>query len=301
MSVGESKTEIVGSSRIGSTLNIGREEQLSKVVPRFRIQKTASEVKEIHAKLRQLERRDWWLWLTSIVVMLLLTSAVAFLFLPVFMKAQDIALQLGHSLAVRGLLGVVLLFSTYAIYQQILIKQLRGEMFEMAVAAQERAVEFHQLAMFDPLTNLYNRRFAKENLALDLARSDRHGHRLSVLMLDLNNFKPINDRYGHPAGDQVLKEFSNRLKEVIRGSDLPVRMGGDEFMVVLAECPAEQVPHALLRLRGLEVNFKGEKISVTFSAGWAVHEPGELLEQLLERADQVLYVDKRAGKAEKQV
>ena len=116
MSVGESKTEIVGSSRIGSTLNIGREEQLSKVVPRFRIQKTASEVKEIHAKLRQLERRDWWLWLTSIVVMLLLTSAVAFLFLPVFMKAQDIALQLGHSLAVRGLLGVVLLFSTYAIY-----------------------------------------------------------------------------------------------------------------------------------------------------------------------------------------
>lgn len=280
------------------------EEQISKVVPQPRREGTAPGTQEIYAKLRQLERRDWWLWVTSIVVMLLLTGAVASLSFPVFLKVQDIALQWKQSLAVRGLLGLVLLFSTYAIYQQILIKRLRGEMagqFAMAAAAQERAAAFHQLAMFDPLTNLYNRRFGEEHLVLELARSDRHRHGLSVLMLDLDDFKQINDRYGHPAGDQVLKEFSNRLKKVTRGSDLPVRMGGDEFMVVLAECSAEQVPHALLRLRGLEVDFKGEKISVTFSAGWAAYEAGELPEQFLERADQALYVNKRAGKVEKQV
>ena len=267
------------------------------------MQETAIETKEIHVRLRQLERRDWWLWVTSIFVMLLLTGAVAAFSLPVFIKHQDFTLQLGRSLAVRGLLGLVLLFSTYAIYQQILIKRLRGRMtvqFEAAAQAQERVAEFHQLAMLDPLTKLYNRRFAEEHLALELARANRHGIQLSVLMLDLDSFKPINDRYGHAAGDQVLQEFSNHLKKAIRSSDLPVRLGGDEFMVVLPECRHEQVPHALLRLRGLEVDFKGEKIPVTFSAGWAVHEPGELLEKLLERADQALHADKRTHKAEEQ-
>ena len=92
-----------------------QQEQISKVVPQSGRQETVPGTKEIYAKLRQLERRDWWLWGVAIFVLLLLTGAGVSLSLPVFMKGQDVALQLTYSLAVRGLLGLVLLFGTYAI------------------------------------------------------------------------------------------------------------------------------------------------------------------------------------------
>src|SRR5437660_11446605 len=94
---------------------------------------------------------------------------------------------------------------------------------------------------FDSLTGLYNRRFAEQRLAAEVARSERRGHPLTVLTLDLNNFKEINDTYGHPAGDQVLQEFATRLNKVIRGSDLAVRLGGDEVWVVVPECTLREL------------------------------------------------------------
>ncbi len=99
-----------------------------------------------------------------------------------------------------------------------------------------RAKEFLKLAMLDPLTGLHNRRFAQERLVAEMARSGRHGHPLTVLMIDLDGFKQINDRYGHWGGDLVLKEFAQRLCRAIRGSDLAIRLGGDEFVVLLPEC-----------------------------------------------------------------
>src|SRR5207237_4051929 len=97
------------------------------------------------------------------------------------------------------------------------------------------------LAMIDPLTGLYNRRYAEQRLSAEVARSARRGHPLTILSLDLNNFKEINDTYGHPAGDLVLQEFAAHLNKVIRGSDLAVRLGGDEFLVLLPDCTAEEL------------------------------------------------------------
>ncbi len=148
--------------------------------------------------------------------------------------------------------------------------------------------------MIDPLTGLYNRRFAEQRLAAEVARSERRGHPLTVLTLDLNNFKEINDTYGHPAGDQVLQEFATRLNKVIRGSDLAVRLGGDEFLVVLPECSLEQLKLVLDRLGSFELDWQGQKIPVTFSAGWKDYEMGERPEEMLARADQALYTSKRA-------
>jgi diguanylate cyclase (GGDEF)-like protein len=88
------------------------------------------------------------------------------------------------------------------------------------------------------------------------------------MTLDLNDFKRINDSYGHAAGDQVLQEFALRLNRVIRGSDLAVRLGGDEFLVLLPECTLEQVQTVLGRLGSIEVEWQGQQIPVTFSAGW---------------------------------
>jgi diguanylate cyclase (GGDEF)-like protein len=256
-------------------------------------------MEEIQVQLKKLERRDWWLWIVAIVVMLLLTLAVVSLSFPGLMKTEDPIFQFSLNEAVRGLVGLVLLFNTYSIYQQLQIKRLRrqfSEQLQVMSRLKVRAEEFHRLATVDPLTGLYNRRFAENRLAAEAARSLRYGHTLTVISFDLNNFKQINDQYGHPAGDQVLKEFAERLNSAIRVSDYAVRMGGDEFLVILPECPAEQVQALFKRLVTVEVNYAGHIIPVQYSAGWVGYEAGESPEIFLERADRVLYANKRASK-----
>jgi diguanylate cyclase (GGDEF)-like protein len=255
---------------------------------------------EIRASLEKLERRDWWLWSLAIVVMLLLTLAVVSLTFPGLLSVQDPFFQFSLRQAVRGLVGLVLLFNTYTIYQQMLIKRLRRQLsaqLDTMSRLQVRAEEFHKLATVDALTGLYNRRFAEQRLAAEAGRSQRQGHALTLVAIDLNNFKQINDTYGHPAGDQVLKEFAERLQGGVRVSDLAARMGGDEFLVILPDCPPEQARALISRLGPLSVDYQGEKIPVTFSAGWVGYEMGEAPDQFLERADRTLYADKRARKA----
>jgi two-component system cell cycle sensor histidine kinase/response regulator CckA len=99
----------------------------------------------------------------------------------------------------------------------------------------------------------------------------------------------------------ALAEFARQLKRCFRSSDLPVRMGGDEFMVLLPECSAEQVPKVLTHLRGLSVEYLGSKIEITFAAGWAELDRCDSATQLLTRADQALYADRHTRNADKQV
>ena len=255
---------------------------------------------ELQAKLRNLERRDWWLWSMAVIVMLLLTFAVFTMSFPGLVKVDDPFFQASLDRAVRGLIGLVLIFNGYTIYQQVTVKRLRrdfSKQIEEMRILQARAEEFEQLAMFDALTGLANRRSAEGRLASEAARSERYGHALTVISFDLDKFKQINDTYGHPAGDQVLKEFAWRLTCVIRKSDIAARMGGDEFLVLLPECTSDHVQTLLDRLRPMETEYAGTKIPICFSAGWVGYEKGESTEQFLERADRILYAAKRSGKA----
>jgi diguanylate cyclase (GGDEF)-like protein len=254
---------------------------------------------ELQSKLRKLERRDWWLWSMAVVVMLLLTFAVFTMSFPGFLKVEDPFFQASLNRAVRGLIGLVLIFNAYTIYQQISVKRLRRDFsrkIEEMRILQIRAVEFERLAMFDPLTGLCNRRAAEVRLAAEAERSKRYGHPLTVISFDLDKFKQINDTYGHPAGDQVLKEFARRLSTAIRKSDIAARMGGDEFLILLLECDTSQVQTLLARLRPMETEYGGTKIPICFSAGWVGYKQGETTEQFLERADRTLYAEKRLGK-----
>ena len=133
-----------------------------------------------------------------------------------------------------------------------------------------------------------------------MARARRRKAPLTVVAFDLNNFKQTNDRYGHAAGDLVLRAFAQKLTNRRRGEDLVVRMGGDEFLVLLPECPPEQVPVLLERMRPCEVNFKGVRLLVEFSSGLATYDFVESAAQLMERADLALYADKRARKLQRQ-
>ena len=243
-------------------------------------------------EFQKTQRRDWWLWGYSIFVLLLLVFAVTVFFLPAVRTGAETIFKIKMVDVVFALIALVVLFNVYAVSQAILIKRLRRQLSEK----QGHSDLLRNLAMVDPLTGLYNRRFAEQRLTAEVARSERKGHPLTILTLDLNNFKEINDTYGHPAGDLVLQEFAARLNNVIRGGDLAVRLGGDEFLVLLPECTSEQLQLVLGRLGSLQVNWSGREIPITFSAGWKQYELGERPEEMLARADELLYTRKRAGK-----
>jgi diguanylate cyclase (GGDEF)-like protein len=247
---------------------------------------------ELAKQLRQIEKREWWVWGYSILVVLLLAFGVMAFAFPAVRRLAETTFKIKMVEVVSGLIALVVLFNVYAISQEILIKRLRRQLAEK----QDYSDLLRNLAMVDPLTGLFNRRFAEQRLAAEVARSERKGHPLTVLTLDLNNFKQINDTHGHPAGDQVLREFATRLNNVVRASDLAVRLGGDEFLVLLPECTLEQLQLVLVRLGSLDVSWHGLKIPVTFSAGWKQYEMGERPEELLARADEALYAGKRAGR-----
>jgi diguanylate cyclase (GGDEF)-like protein/PAS domain S-box-containing protein len=158
--------------------------------------------------------------------------------------------------------------------------------------------ELRNLAVTDTLTGVWNRRHGTELLTADLS-ARRPGQALSLLMLDIDHFKTINDTFGHQAGDHVLIEIASRLRRSLRGSDMVARWGGEEFVVLLRDCA---LPDALrlaedIRAAIAELPF-GAMGSLTVSVGVAEARAGEDLTTWLERADQALYRAKRAGRNE---
>src|SRR5260370_31247957 len=108
-----------------------------------------------------------------------------------------------------------------------------------------------------------------------MSRSTRNGHPLTVLALDLDGLKQVNDNFGHPAGDELIRSFAERLNRAIRGSDLAVRLGGDEFLVLLPECKPEAVRDVLSRLSGLKAECNGHVVEDSFSTGLTKFTPCE--------------------------
>jgi diguanylate cyclase (GGDEF)-like protein len=156
-------------------------------------------------------------------------------------------------------------------------------------------------AITDELTQLANRRRFTETLAVEVRRAERFGDPLALVLADLDDFKLINDRYGHQVGDEVLRHFADVLRENVRDFDLPVRYGGEEFAVLLpetgldgAEQLARRLQAALLRLRLAEI--EGDRPPVTASFGVAAYPAARSAEELLSAADGALYRAKAAGK-----
>jgi len=254
---------------------------------------------QIRNNLRHIARRQWWLWSSAVMVTLLLTLGIASFAFPALMTQAQDSSSFFLSQAVRGLVGLVLIFNVYTIYQQLQIQRIQNQLSDQVEALgnmEARTDAVYKIAVLDPLTGLYNRRSGEQRLAEEFSRSQRHGNPLTVLMLDLNGLKLINDNFGHAAGDDVLKYFSERLTKAIRGSDLAIRLGGDEFLLVLPECKLEEVRHILHRLSGMTLEFDGHFLAVTFSAGWTNYKAGDSPEEMLKRADDALYVNKRASR-----
>lgn len=154
------------------------------------------------------------------------------------------------------------------------------------------------LSFTDPLTGLYNRRFADESLKRLIAEA-RRGRIFSIAAFDLNGFKALNDSRGHAAGDDILVDFARLLRAGLRGADIPVRMGGDEFLIALPGTGLAQTILVVERLRAAvrEARWGDPDVVVTVSTGIAQWAEGQSAEDLLESADRSLYIAKRAHHA----
>ena len=161
--------------------------------------------------------------------------------------------------------------------------------------------ELERLAITDPLTGLYNRRFFQSRLGMEIERAKRYGRVLSLVMLDVDNFKEINDQRGHQFGDHVLAKVGKILTGNVRASDIVCRYGGEEFAVLLPETPLEQASLAAEKLRMcLKERFQEgrDPVALTVSLGVAIcPSPGVADENdLVRRADAALYEAKGLGR-----
>lgn len=164
-----------------------------------------------------------------------------------------------------------------------------------------RVVELDRAALYeqavrDGLTGLHNRFYLRDALTRMLARSDRDGGALSLLMLDIDHFKAVNDRFGHLTGDSVLRHVGAALAEAIRAGDLAVRFGGEEFVVVLSGIDRHDAEAMAARVREALAATPEDLPAITVSVGIAERRPDEHGDDLLERADRALYDAKDAGR-----
>jgi diguanylate cyclase (GGDEF)-like protein len=157
--------------------------------------------------------------------------------------------------------------------------------------------EARQLADLDALTNLHNRRYFHETLAREATRAHRYDRRLSLVVVDIDDFKAINDRIGHLAGDAVLAAVAERLQSAVRGADIPCRVGGDEFAVILPEATQADAEQLYKRVQfAVAARPLGPFERIRLSAGIAELRPEDDAKTFFERADEALYRAKEQGK-----
>jgi diguanylate cyclase (GGDEF)-like protein/PAS domain S-box-containing protein len=175
-----------------------------------------------------------------------------------------------------------------------------GTAVDITIQKQAEA-ELRRLATTDSLTGAFNRRFYMETAAEIFALSRRHGRQFSVMMLDIDHFKRVNDTYGHPAGDEVIRVMARTCMQFVRAEDTVGRLGGEEFAIVLPETPREGATALAERMReaiaALRVEADGHAIAFTASIGVAeLAADDTAADAVLARADQALYEAKRSGR-----
>lgn len=169
-------------------------------------------------------------------------------------------------------------------------------------ALRDKAGEYEQLSVTDPLTGLLNRRYLEERIAEEIVRSKRHRFSLSLMMLDVDDFKAYNDSFGHPAGDTALRTVAEILRETLRGADVAARYGGEEFAILLPQTSSEEASQIGERIRRRIERTEFPQRNVTVSVGIAscsneVDSPRDLISA----ADVALYAAKNHGRNNVQV
>lgn len=179
---------------------------------------------------------------------------------------------------------------------------IRGMVIDATIIGKSALGSLHHQAISDMLTDLYDRRFFDQALRRETERCHRYGTPVSVVLLDLDDFKDVNDRFGHQAGDEVLRQMADLIRAHVRGADIPCRVGGDEFAIILTDTPKADGLLMAQRLRVGVANWfsthevHGHMLNLTMSGGVATMplDAGGA-DELYAGADLALYEAKRRG------
>ena len=200
--------------------------------------------------------------------------------------------------AIHFVFGVIVLLGVSAL--SLRMGAMRAHLKAQKAELEQALEQIRLLATQDELTGLFNRRHMSTLLTQEQLRARRSGEPLCIVLMDLDHFKRINDGHGHHAGDAVLKGFAHAGRQALRGTDVLARWGGEEFLLMLPGADADQAASVVERVRAqlaaTSFDAAAPGLTVTFSAGLARVEPGQTLEQAVERADQAMYRAKTGGR-----
>lgn len=200
--------------------------------------------------------------------------------------------------AVHLAFGVIVLLGVTAL--SVRMGALRERLRQQKQELEASLAQIRLFATQDELTGLINRRHMMDLLRAEQLRQQRSGQVMSLVLIDLDHFKRVNDSYGHQAGDTVLRTFAHSVLPTLRGSDVLCRWGGEEFLLMLPETGQKDALSCVQRMRdrlgSVALDGIAPGLQLTFSAGLAACQPGESIEAVIELADQAMYRAKQAGR-----
>lgn len=239
---------------------------------------------------RSLQRRDWELWSIALLLMTVFAAGLIVYFYANTTEASVLSPTTARYLwlAFFGLVTLVVLLNVYLIARKRALAHLwRRYLLQLQELERER-----ELGMLDPVTQVFNRRYFDEVIPKEIRRSDRTNRPLSLLLVDVDDFKQINQQQGHFVGDEVLRTVGGLLRDSLRCSDYAFRFGGDEFLLVLPETPAEGAAlvarrlHARVAERADLKRRLGRVLSITI--GQETYTRGRTLEEVVNGVERAL-------------
>ena len=252
---------------------------------------------DLYREIEALASRDWQLWSICALVIVIIGIGFAAFILPNIVWAS-LVLRTDHRYLPQlffGLIALIVLFNVYILDQKRNLSRVRSEMLRHLL----ESAQAKQVAIIDPLTGVFNRRYLDQLIPREVSRAARGGNELSFLVIDVDNFKDINTTFGHQGGDQYLKDLASLLKKSFRGSDTVVRLGGDEFLVLLPETGNAQAGRVSERLNW-EARWWNEGTDapyrLAFSCGVATYQHGMDIQEALRLADRDMYLKKQKAK-----
>jgi diguanylate cyclase (GGDEF)-like protein len=252
----------------------------------------------LQAELFKLEsqRRDLWVLIIFAAAVMLL-GALSLLIPGSVWEGNKLEIRIPPQV-LFVLMMVVLILALYMMRREVEVQKYRlANMQQILTARSDQAI-----SMIDPTTNVFSRSLLRDLLQSEIARAERNNRPLALMMCDLNDFKQVNDRFGHLMGDYVLAQVGGILKSCVRGSDYVVRYGGDEFLLVLPETDQAGVEIVRQRIREKIAEWNRESrldnMLITLSLGVYLHSAGQSADQDVAEADARMYAEKQAFRAQ---
>jgi diguanylate cyclase len=248
----------------------------------------------LRVELARLDARNRLAAAVSMLAIMLLVSGGVSLFLrSSFWGQQSVEIKIPPPvLFVLSIL--VILLALYLVRRELDIRKLTSLVIEERLLAESE----HSAGMVDPVTHVFNRRFLPGLLQGEIARAERNRRPLTLAMCDIDDFKQVNDRFGHVVGDEVLAETAAILKSCVRGSDFVVRYGGDEFLLVLSETDEPGANAVVARIREKVTEWeRSRELGIALSLGLYVHQAGQSAVEDIAEVDARLYGAKRSMRA----